>query len=214
MCSSDLRAPDLVILPVDSGARLAWRGRVFTADGALEMFLDAQDGRVLLERDAAQRQSAIGKGTGVLADAQKLSVLAQSGTYLAADPLRPPQLLTFDLRESLSRTLAFLNGTTSLGSSDLAADSDNVWTDGAVVDAHAYAGYFYDFYFKRFGRRGLDGNNFRMLSLVHPVPRADVASQPSSVVGLYYLNAFYAGGGVMVYGEGLPPNYKIGRAHV
>ena len=34
--------------------------------------------------------------------------------------------------------------------------------------------------------------------------RDNVLSQPSDIVGLFYLNAFYAGGGVMVYGEGLP----------
>ena len=34
------------------------------------------------------------------------------------------------------------------------SDSDNDWTDGAVGDAHIYAGYTYDYYFKRFGRKG------------------------------------------------------------
>jgi thermolysin len=95
---------------------------------------------------------------------------------------------------------------TGLGDSDLASDADNVWTDAAAVDAHAYSGYFYDFYFKRFGRRGLDNNNFRLLSLVHPVQRSAVLSQSNAVIGTFYLNAFYAGDGVMVYGEGLPSN--------
>ena len=29
--------------------------------------------------------------------------------------------------------------------------------DGALVDAHAFAGLTYDYYYKRFGRRGLEG---------------------------------------------------------
>jgi len=93
---------------------------------------------------------------------------------------------------------------------DLAADNDNDWQDVAAVDGHVYAGWTYDYLYKRFNRLGLDGQNMRMISLVHPVRREDALSQPSSVVGTYYLNAFYAGGGVMVYGEGLPPNLTSG----
>jgi thermolysin len=114
------------------------------------------------------------------------------------------------MRENLQRTIAFLNGQTTLGNADLATDTDNTWQDPAAVDAHAYSGYFYDYYFKRFGRRGLDNNNFRMRSLVHTVPRATVLSQPNTIIGIFYLNAFYAGQGVMVYGEGLPNNVTAG----
>jgi len=35
-------------------------------------------------------------------------------------------------------------------------------------NAHAYAGYVYDYYFKRFGRRGLDNNNIRLLTQLGP----------------------------------------------
>lgn len=204
------RPPTLVVLPVDGGFRLAWRAAAFTAEGGTELFIDAQDGVVLEELDAAQRQSAVGSGTGVLGDQKKMSVSSATGTFTTSDLLRPPSLVTFDMRENLTRTLDFLNGRISLGSTDRAEDSDNTWVDGAAVDAHAYAGYFYDYYFKRFGRRGIDDNNFRMLSLVHPVPRASVLTQSNAVVGTFYLNAFYAGSGVMVYGEGLPSTITAG----
>jgi thermolysin len=49
-----------------------------------------------------------------------------------------------------------------------------------------------------------------MTSIVHPVRRDDWASVPSSVLNLYYLNAFYAGRGIMVYGEGLPAGVTVG----
>ncbi len=114
------------------------------------------------------------------------------------------------MRENLVRTLDFLNGRITLGSADRAVDSDNTWSDGAAVDAHAYAGYFYDYFFKRFGRRGIDDSNFRILSLVHPVPRAAALTQSNAVVNTFYMNAFYAGGGVMVYGEGLPTTVTSG----
>ena len=204
------RLPTLVVLPTDDGFRLAYRAAAFTPVGSTEFFIDARDGSVLAELDAAQRQSAVGAGAGVLGDQKKMSVSSATGAFTTSDLLRPPSLVTFDMRENLQRTLDFLNGRISLGASDRAADSDNTWTDGASVDAHAYAGYFYDYYFKRFGRRGLDDNNYRMLSLVHPVPRATVLSQSTAVIGTFYLNAFYAGGGVMVYGEGLPPTVTAG----
>ena len=76
-----------------------------------------------------------------------------------------------------------------------------------ALDAHAYIGFVYDYYFKRFGRRGLDNNNIALLSIVHPVRRQDLLTQPNFIVGLFYINAFYAGDGVMVFGEGLPPGF-------
>lgn len=103
---------------------------------------------------------------------------------------------------------------TPLFDSDLATDPDNVWTgDGASVDAHVYAGWTYDYLFKRFRRRGLDNNDIRIVSLVHPVRRQDVFTASGYVVALFYLNAFYAGNGVMVFGEGLPPGVTfLGRS--
>ena len=124
---------------------------------------------------------------------------------MSADDLRPPALNTYDMRSNLTRVVQFLNGLIPLFPSDLGADSDNDWTDAAVVDAHAYTGYTYDYYFKRFGRRGLDNANIRILSLVHPVQRQDVFDAPLDVLFSFYLNAFYSHrSGVMVYGEGLP----------
>ena len=53
------------------------------------------------------------------------------------------------MQEDLTRTIDFLNGVIPLFDSDLATDTDNVWTDGANVDAHVYAGWTYDYLFKR-----------------------------------------------------------------
>ena len=100
---------------------------------------------------------------------------------------------------------------------DLASDTDNWWLDGASVDAHVGMGWTYDYLYRRFGRRGLNGDNVRMISLVHPVNRADVVTASAEVVGLYYLNAFYCplcgpdGVGLAVFGEGLPPNVTFRR---
>jgi thermolysin len=204
------RQPDLVVLPEADGYRLAWHATVFADTGATEYFIDAATGLVIRRLDGARRQAAIGTGNGVLGDRKKVSVTSVSGTFQASDLLRPPTLITFDMRENLQRTLDFLNGRVALGPADQASDSDNSWGDAAAVDAHAYAGYVYDYFFKRFNRRGLDNNNLRILGLIHPVNRQLVLSQQPNVISTFYVNAFYAGQGVIVYGEGLPPNITAG----
>jgi bacillolysin len=205
------KMPQLLILPQDGGYRLVYHARAYTLDSATEYFIDANTGSIVMTLDAAQRQTAVvGLGTGVLGDQKKMSVTSQAGTFFADDSLRPPLLWTIDMHQNLQRTLDFLNGLIELNEPDRASDSDNKWTDGATVDAHTYVGYTYDYYFKRFGRKGLDNNNIQLASLVHPVDRNTVFSQPSSVLGLFFVNAFYAGDGIMVYGEGLPTNVTLG----
>ncbi len=206
------RAPELVVLPRDEGGYvLAWRARVMTRGDLRVYFIDARTGAVALEY--SDLQTAVGTGTGVLNDTKKLSTTERNGQYLAWDQLRPARLYTFDMKGNLQRTEDFLDGRLTLSESDISADTDDEWTDPATVDAHAYAGWTYDYYYKRFDRRGLDNRNLSMSSLVHPVRREDAASAPSDVLGLYYLNAFYAGYGIMVYGEGLPANLTAGGLH-
>ena len=77
------------------------------------------------------------------------------------------------------RTDAFLEGRLQLTDDDIASDDDNNWTDGTVDDAHIYAGWTYDYYFKRFGRHGLDNDNIRMRSLANPVRRLDLQQRCS-----------------------------------
>lgn len=198
--------PELVVLPLDGRFVLAYTGRAFGTEGLYRYFIDARGGGVLLALSDLKSQSAIGGGRGVLGDNKKVSTNRVGSSYRTEDALRPPSLITFDMKGNLTRTLSFLNGVVNLGAADIAQDADNAWTDPAVVDAHAYSGYVYDYLYKRFGRRGLDGSDLRVLALVHPVDRNSVLQQPNQVIGLFYLNAFYAGGGVMVFGEGLPGN--------
>jgi bacillolysin len=204
--------PRLMILPRESGAyQLVYAARVATPEDITLYFLDADTGAVVEQRSDAQRQSAaIGIGTGVLGERKKVSASSQGGTYVSSDKMRPPVIETYDMRGSLTRTLNYLNGFISLNASDFASDADNDWTDGPNVDAHVYAGYTYDYYFKRFGRRGLDNANIRIRSLTHPVNRQDAFTASPSVLGTFFVNAFYAGDGIMVYGEGLPATATLG----
>jgi Zn-dependent metalloprotease len=198
-------APELVVLPQASGGfALVYTLAVFTGGDRIVYSIDAHTGAVVEARSEIQTQSAVGHGRGVLGDDKKMSVRAAGAQFLGDDLLRPPRLETFDLKGDFDRTIQFLNGVVGSGDQDLIADSDNDWTDGPAVDAHTYAGYVYDYYFKRFGRRGLDGNNLRVRSIVHPVRLADYALYGPDVVGLFFANAFYAGNGTIVYGEGVP----------
>ena len=197
--------PELVVLPRETGGYdLAWRARVFSDAGLFMYFVDADTGAVLLQFNDLKTQAAVGSGSGVLGDAKKLSVVKESATYRASDGMRPPSIKTFDLRGNSARAMNFLTGRGPLFASDVASDTDNAWSDGATVDAHAYAGWVYDFYFKRFGRRGLDNADVPITSIVHPAKRDDVMRQSNNIIGLFYLNAAYFGDGIMVYGEGLP----------
>lgn len=203
------RRPELVVLPLEDRFVLAYPVRVALADDLAIYYIDAHTGEVALRM--SDLKTVVGIGRGVLNDQKKISVQAQSqNRYLARDELRPPEIRTFDLQGNLQRALRFLNGLQTLTDNDLAVDTDNDWGDGAVVDAHVYAGWTYDYLFKRFGRRGLDDRNLPIRSLVHPVRRDDVLLQPASIIGLFYLNAFYAGDGVLVYGEGLPSHLTAG----
>jgi thermolysin len=206
--------PELVVLPMDDGAtfRLAWRMRAVTDRvDIVQYFVDAHSGALLRQYSDRQTQSTVGRAVGVLGDSKKISVSGAPGNFTARDLLRPPLVETNDMKGDPIRTLNYLDGRILLGPGDVAADTDNNWTDGAVNDAHVYAGQTYDYYFKRFGRRGLDNNNIRIRSLVNPVRRTqqDVALY-LNLFPDFFVNAFYAGNGVMVYGVGLPPGFPAG----
>jgi Zn-dependent metalloprotease len=211
------RPMELVIVRTDDGRDvLAYSSHVWSGRSWLQTYIDAQDGRVLLQYDDLKRQAAVGTGTGVLGDAKKVSTTLQSGRYVADDALRPPVLITYDMQGNLDRTYDYLDGFYDPTSSDIAGDTDNKWTDAANVDAHAYVGYTYDYYFKRFGRKGLDDRNTPIYSITHPVRRTDLGRLSDDDVDTFLLNAFWCGGcgpdfeGVMVFGEGLPPGVTLG----
>jgi bacillolysin len=204
------RQPELVILPRDDGSYvLTWRVRAVTYTDAREYFVDARTGVVVFDYSDLKAQTAVGRGFGVLGDEKKISTSASSGQFVATDRLRPPAINTYDMKGDFTRTIQYLNRLTQLTAADLAVDTDNAWTDSAAVDAHVYAGWTYDYYFKRHGRRGLDNNNIGIISLVHPVRRQDL-QQNFSTVPDFYLNAFYYGDGIMLYGEGLPTGFTAG----
>jgi bacillolysin len=202
--------PELVVLPRNGGTyALTWRMRVSMRRDARQYFVDAHSGETVLDYSDRETQSAVGRALGVLGDTKKISVQPSSGQFLTSDALRPPNIQTYDLRGNPVRADNFLLRRLTLGIADLGADSDNDWTDTALGDAHIYAGYTYDYYFKRFGRKGLNDADIRIQMIVHPVHRSDFFTYIDDYED-FFVNAFYDGNGIVVLGEGLPANFTLG----
>jgi bacillolysin len=203
----------LYVLPLDNGDQvLAFSAIVSGSNGIFRCFVDASTGAELLRISALQTQSVVGTGTGVLGDRKKLSVLHEGGGYFADDQLRPPVLRTFDMRSNTSHAINVINGA-PLFASDRASDSDNNWDDPVAVDAHAHIGWTYDYFFMRFGRRGLDNRDRAITALINGVSQQGALTLPASLSDLA-INAFWCGvcgpfGGVMYFGNGIPPNYVL-----
>jgi Zn-dependent metalloprotease len=192
----------LGIQPVSNGAyRLVYRMEVRSDWTIRDVYIDAATGEIVRSVNGIHSQAAIGQGTGVLGVLKKMSTNQASSTYQAADKLRPAEGYTLDFRGSISRLNQFLR-TGAIFNSDIATDSDNTWSDGPTVDAHVYQGWVYDYYFKRFGRRGMNDANNEVDNVVHPLARAEANRQPPEVVGTFINNAFYCCDGLLVYGDG------------
>lgn len=166
--------PGLWVLPLGDGEyTLAWRG---TLSSFRDVFIDAGTGEALFEVSRI-RQQAVGLGTGVLGDQRKMATESIGGTFRTRDSLRPAAIGTYDLENDetrfLSTLIAMINGAAPPLAA-LAADADNVWEDGTVVDVHPGAGWSYDYLATRLGWAGIDGRDGDITAFVHPVNPARV----------------------------------------
>lgn len=207
------RQPTLVVLPRQSGDhRLAYTAVVGARHQVFRVFIDASSGAELLRYSLMHTQAAVGTGVGVLGDTKKLSVVRQAGVFVTDDQQRPPKLTTYDLRGDVTRALNVIESGDPLFASDVASDTDNRWTDAGVVDAHAYIGWTYDYFFTRHGRRGLDDRDRPIVALINPVTPEGALTLPDDLSSLA-INAFWCGEcgpdgvGLMVFGSGIPSNY-------
>ena len=191
----------LGIVPVEDGYRLAYRMVVRSDWTIREVYVDARSGEIVRSINAIHTQAAVGQGSGVFGTVRKLSTNEVSGTFQAVDRLRPAQGVTRQFPGTPSRLNLFLN-TGILLSSDIATDSDNNWSDGPTVDAHAYQGWVYDYYFTRFNRNGMDDRNIEVDGIVNPLARSEANRQTPEVVGTFINNALYCCEGLLVFGNG------------
>ncbi len=136
-------------------------------------FVDATNGDVINKYNTIDHVT--GTGTGVLGDSKQIETTYSGGTYSLKDSTRGSGVNTYTA-----------NNRTRLPGS-VVTDADNNWTDGAAVDAHAYAAKTYDYYLNNHGRNSYDGRGAALNSTVH--------------YGRSYNNAFW-NGRQMVYGDG------------
>jgi thermolysin len=211
-----LVVPELVVLPITgSEPRLAYAAVVASRDGVFRVFVDANSGAELLRYSEIQTQSAVGSGVGVNGDTKKLSVRQQGGQFVASDALRPPSLVTYDMRGNFFRLDNLLDGLVPFVPSDVASDTDNVWTDVSAVDAHAHIGWTYDYYYKRHGRHGLDDHDRPIVTLINGVTPEGALTLPPDFFFQYAVNAFWCNAcapgrtGAIFFGNGMPAGFYL-----
>ena len=144
---------ELIILPTLMGSyRLSYKT---TSTDAITYFVDANTGDLLLKLDERHQQSAVGSGEGAQGTLKKLSVSQTSDEFEARDLLRPSEILTLTTKGGGSALSRMIYG--DLMPTDTARDTDNVWTDSAVVDAHVHMGWSYDYFSQQHAWNGLNG---------------------------------------------------------
>ena len=166
--------PSLWVFPLGDGEyTLAWRGALASFR---DVFIDAGTGETLFEVSRIRHQ-AVGLGTGLLGDQRKMATESLGGTFRTRDRLRPAAIGTYDLENDehrfLNTLIAMFDGATAPLAA-LAADADNVWDDGVVVDVHPGTGWAYDYLATQLGWAGIDGRDGDITAFVHPVNPARV----------------------------------------
>ena len=131
-------------------------------------FLDAHSGAIVHMENEVDEQGAVGSGVGIQNDLKKVSVSPVGGGFQTHDRLRPAEIVTLDLRHADARVDSLLDPRGAPWvASDVAWDADNDWRDPAVVGAHVYGGFTYDYLFAQQGWRGMNGRDGRILSMVN-----------------------------------------------
>jgi len=182
----------MVVLPTNGTAVLAYQVSIHIEDGSdatahHEYFINAVDGSVAFYYNDIDTVNAVGTGKSLYSGNVNIGTDLVSGVYYMRDNSRGG-MYTTDMKTRTS------------GSGTTFSDSDNIWgtnssasTQSAGVDAHYGAALTWDYYLNTFGRRGIDGNGFKVLSRVH--------------YGRNYNNAFWNGSS-MTYGDGDGATFK------
>ena len=156
---------ELVVLPLADGDVLPYYVLTRSPDALQVSFIDSHSGeRFLTWNDIRTQHEGVSLGIGTWGDRKKMTDKEVGpSAFVAFDTIRPFGIKTYDVQYS---PFTWLIGRAN-NDSYLATNFRNVWEDGAVVDAHVYAGYTYDYYFKRHNRHGLDDRGLVASNYVH-----------------------------------------------
>ncbi|MCZ8522134.1 MULTISPECIES: M4 family metallopeptidase [Paenibacillus] len=139
--------------------------------GRWQYVIDAVSGKIITKWNKLDEVSAT--GIGVNGDTKTFQSTSTSSGYTLVDASRKINTYTLSNRTTLPGTIL--------------RDTDNRWTDGAAVDAHANATATFDYYKNVHGRNSYDNRGAALNSSVH--------------YSTSYNNAFW-NGRQMVYGDG------------
>jgi thermolysin len=151
----------LVIYPVkDEDYHLAYHIVLREKVGySMTGIIDAKSGEVLLKYSNVMTDDiTIGLGIGYHGESHKFPTTFSNDLYLLYDnkKVRPVTLATYDYRTNDGKYYY------------LGRDADNYWDyDGALVNAHAYLGFTYDYFYLVHNRKGIDANNMDIEATVH-----------------------------------------------
>ena len=208
-----------MILPLDSEGpasaaryRLVWRMRLTSRLDIVQYFIDASTGATVLQYSDRQSQSAVGRARGVLGDSKKISASASGSISRRATCLRPPAIETYDMKGDPVRTDDVPERARARSTADDIASDDRQQLDRRRRRRRAHL--------RRLHLRLL----LQALRPARPRQQQHPDQQPGPIrcaaldlrrcfddFADFFLNAFYAGGGVMVYGDGLPPGLHARR---
>ena len=156
--------PELFVVPTRTGEyALAWQ---LTMNDYHEYALNAHTGVVEYREPLFHSESAVGAGAGIAGVRKKVSARRDTAQFEAFDQLRPAEIATLDVDFS-DRRLEQLTDGSPWSTRDIASDDDNEWSDPAVVDAHVYTWFTYDYLLARHGWRAVDGQDGRILNIVN-----------------------------------------------
>ena len=199
-----LNEPELTIFPAENAYDLAYKITLIKRPvSEMIYFVNAWTGDLILKYDNLKTTAEIGIGNGVHNDLKKVSADYTGGVYRSRDRMRPAIIKTYDMQYDY---LAWL--THNYTDAHLGEDNDNDWSDEtsdkAVVDAHCYTGWTYDYYYLVHGRKGYNNNNLTMKVFVNFYPEP-------------YTNAQYWGtdNSICFYdGDGVYTTYVAGALDV
>lgn len=118
--------------------------------GYWHYFIDAKDGKVIDQFNAADNVTTFGKG--VFGEKQKLEAQLFDGMFRLLDETRGQSIVTYDATSNTNVDVTSIN---------------KMFNDGAAVDAHVNAAKTYDYFKDTFDRDSVDGNGQRLVSAVH-----------------------------------------------
>ncbi|MDP2983314.1 MAG: M4 family metallopeptidase [Candidatus Latescibacter sp.] len=146
-------------------------------------FVDARTGKILESYNAATSSTpSTANAVDALGKTRTLNVTLDQGVYYLEDSTAKIQTYSANGKVISATTQPVPYSST-----------DNTWTDSLAVSAHANARVTYDFYLTKENRNGLDAKNGEIHLIMHYTDNG----QPLD-------NAFWAGGGVLAFGDAEP----------